>query len=358
MRSTTFRIEVDQIVASEWSEALVEFVDANIYQTWAYGAARWGERSLSHLVLRQGDVIVAMAQLLIVRPPYLGGGIAQLRWGPVCHLKHRQLDPEVMRRMAIALREEYVKKRGMLLRVLPKAYLSTPRADMLQSAFSQFSSEPFRAGESYRTLDVDLSPSLESLRKHLRQNWRNHLNRAERNGLTVKEDDGTECFSAFIKLFDEMVARKQIEVTSDIREYLQIQQHLPPDCRMKVLICEQQGIPIAGVIGSAMGDTGIYLLGATSAQGMKAQGAYVLQWRMTQWLKQNGITHYDLGGINPDTNPGVYHFKHGLSGNDVLYMKPLVSCERIASKAFARAVHLAGGRTRNALRRLFRHRRN
>ena len=122
---------------------------------------------------------------------------------------------------------------------------------------------------------------------------------------------------------------------------------------MKVFLCEQDGIPIAGLVGSALGDTGIYLFGATNEHGMNAKGAYLLQWRMIQWLKQNGVTHYDLGGINPEANPGVYHFKQGLSGNDVYYVNPLVSCNSIASKIFARAVGLLAGKRRNALKRLF-----
>lgn len=74
---------------------------------------------------------------------------------------------------------------------------------------------------------------------------------------------------------------------------------------------------MTGLVGSAHGDTGIYLLGATSDEGMKTKGSYLLQWRMVQWLKERGCRWYDLGGINPETNPGVYHFKAGLSGKDV-----------------------------------------
>jgi lipid II:glycine glycyltransferase (peptidoglycan interpeptide bridge formation enzyme) len=73
-------------------------------------------------------------------------------------------------------------------------------------------------------------------------------------------------------------------------------------------------------VGSAIGDRGIYLLGATNDQGMKNKGSYLLQWRMIEWLKENGCHWYDLGGIDPDGNPGVYHFKSGLSGKDVYHV--------------------------------------
>ena len=352
MPGTVYRAVVDQSTASDWLESLALFEDANIYQTWSYGAVRWGERNLSHLLLKRGDATVAMAQVLVVHIPPLRIGIAHLRWGPLCHLKGKDLDPEVVQEMATALFDEYVRKRRLLLRVLPKAYVGSPRANAFEAAFSQFASEPFKSGESYRTLDVDLTPSLESLRRGLDQKWRNQLNRAERNGLVVKEDNGIDGFTAFAKLLDAMLLRKRFEPSSDIREFGRIQANLPPGHRMRVLLCEQDGIPVAGLVGSAMGDTGIYLFGATNEQGMKFKGAYLLQWRMIEWLKQNGVTHYDLGGINPETNPGVYHFKLGLSGNDVLYVNPLVGCQGIASKLFAQAASLGSAKTRTALKRL------
>ena len=352
--NTVFHIEVDRISAKEWSESLDHLEDANIYQTWSYGVVRWGQQNLSHLVLKRGDEIVAMAQLLVVRPRYFRVGMAHLRWGPLCHRKGSELDPEIVLRMATALYDEYVRKRGLFLRILPNAYIKTPRAQVFQSAFSQYRNEPFGASDSFRTLVVDLTSPLEVLRKSLDQKWRNQLNRAERSGLTVREDDETDCFRAFIRIYDEMLARKQFSASSDIREFERIQQDLPKSQRMKVFICEHEGIPAAGLVGTAMGNTAIYLLGATNEQGMKSKGAYLLQWRMIQWLKENGIMHYDLGGINPQNNPGVYHFKQGLSGVDVLYMKPLIACNNIASKIFANVVGLASCRVRNMLNRLFR----
>jgi len=91
------------------------------------------------------------------------------------------------------------------------------------------------------------------------------------------------------------------------------------------------------MVATAIGDTGIYLLGATSDAGLNAKGAYLLQWNMIQWLKENGIRWYDLGGIDPDANPGVFHFKKGFSGVDVLQVSPLVASRSAVSSAMAKA---------------------
>ena len=35
-----YRVETDKIDKEAWSRVLLEFDDANIYQTWSYGAVR------------------------------------------------------------------------------------------------------------------------------------------------------------------------------------------------------------------------------------------------------------------------------------------------------------------------------
>jgi lipid II:glycine glycyltransferase (peptidoglycan interpeptide bridge formation enzyme) len=351
VKGSDIQIEVDRATAADWSEALDTFADANIYQTWAYGAVRWGEQNLSHLILRDGGKPIAMAQLVIAGPSRIGIGIGYLRWGPVCQRNGEELDETILARVATELHDEYVVRRRLFLRVLPNACLGTERGGAFEKAFASYSSEPFREGETFRTLELDLTPPSDVIRKKLDQKWRNQLNRAERNGLVVRAGTRGEDFATYIAMHREMLARKRFAVSSDIAEFARMQQHLSPNQRMIVLTCERDGIPAAGLVGSSMGASAIYLFGATTDQGMKSKGAYLLQWHMIQWLKQQGVARYDLGGINPDTNPGVYHFKAGLAGKDLLYVAPFTSCTSIGSKVFATAARRAGGSVRDAIRK-------
>src|SRR4030095_15315459 len=86
---------------------------------------------------------------------------------------------------------------------------------------------------------------------------------------------------------------------------------------MRVFLSREEGRTLNALVASALGDTAIYLLGATNEEGTKSKGSYLLHWHAIQWFKENGISWYDLGGINPERNPGVYHFKKGFSGTDV-----------------------------------------
>jgi len=348
----TWEIQVDQTDSEAWSQLLEQFDDASIYQTAAYGEVRWGKKNLSRIVLKRGGEVVGIAQLRTIRPTPLKCGIAYLRWGPLWERRGHALDMEVPARLASAIEEEYSKRRNLFVRILPNAFAGSGRAEVFRAAFSQFAFESSESHEVYRTFVVDLAPSLEELRKGLDKKWRNQLTRSEKNSLTVISGRGRAEFRAFCEMYAQMLKRKIFETTVNIEEFERIQEQLPVSQRMHILICQSQGVPVAGLVASAMGNSAIYLLGATSDTGLNAKGAYLLQWTILSHFKQSGIRFYDLGGIDPEENPGVYHFKKGMSGADVCQIRPLVASNSALSAAMVK-VALGMQRTIRASRRPF-----
>jgi lipid II:glycine glycyltransferase (peptidoglycan interpeptide bridge formation enzyme) len=332
-----WQVEVDRSTPAEWSQMLDLFDDANLYQTWSYGGIRWGEGNLSHLVLKRSGEVLGMAQLRIIRPTRFKFGMAYLRWGPLFERRGEMLNPNVPTCMARALEEEYVSKRKLFLHTLPNAFAGSPRAAIIESAFCRFTREPLATDNTYRSFVLDLAPPLEELRGGLDKKWRNQLSSAEKKDLKVIAGGGSEEYRTFCMLYNQMRKRKTFETTVDVEEFGRIQQDLAVPHRMRVLICEDRGVPVAGLVVSAMGDSAIYLLGATSDEGLNSKGSYLLQWALIKWLKENGFKWYDLGGIDPDGNPGVYHFKRGLLGTDVTQVSPLVACTSVMSSKVVRA---------------------
>jgi lipid II:glycine glycyltransferase (peptidoglycan interpeptide bridge formation enzyme) len=337
MIDSSWQVEVDRATAAEWSQMLDLFDDANIYQTPAYGGVRWGERNLSRLVLKRDGNVMGMAQIRIVRPTPLKFGMAYLRWGPIWKRSCQPIDPEVPIRMARALEDEYLNARKLFLRILPNAFIGSPRAQVFQSAFSKFTQNQGETDNTYRTFVLDLTAPLEELRRKLDKKWRNQLVRSEQNNLTVNAGQGSEEYRAFCDIYSQMRNRKTFETTVDADEFGRIQEALPESQRMRVLICVDKGVPVAGLVASVMGDSAIYLLGATSNAGLNSKGAYLLQWTLICWLKERGIKSYDLGGIDPEENPGVYHFKKGLSGVDICQIEPFVASDSTVSSGMVKA---------------------
>ena len=331
----SFEVQVDGQTPESWRDILAQFKDANVYQTWAYGAVHWGAHNLSHLVVRKEGQLVAAAQLRMVRLPFLRSGLAYLRWGPLVSTNEREAESSsvILAHKMQALKHEYVQRRGLALRVLPNAFSGTARARLFEAAFNQ---ESFRAKPqtiaAYRTVLLDLTPDITILRSQLDQKWRNQLNRAEKNGLSVRCGAGVSEFNIFLKLYHSMWDRKRFETTVDPAEFARMQELLPPEQRLEVLLAERDGVPAAGLVCSCLGSTAIYLLGASNDTGRQLKAAYLLQWHAIGRLKQKGAIRYDLGGIDAVANPGVYHFKTGLSGVEAVHLPPF-DCTRAGLSA-------------------------
>jgi lipid II:glycine glycyltransferase (peptidoglycan interpeptide bridge formation enzyme) len=352
MSNSEWEVEVDRSSSTEWSEMLDQFADANIYQTAAYGEVRWGAKNLSRLVLKLNGQAVAMAQFRIIRPTPLKFGIAYLRWGPIWERRGQVVDVEVPQRMVKAIEDEYLSARRLCVRILPNAFAGSARAGIFESAFAKFTSEGAQSADSYRTFLVDLTPSLEALRASLDAKWRNKLKQAEKNQLTVTAGSGVAEFKAFTEMYFQMLKRKDFDTTVSVEEFAAMQAALGDSERMQVWICESKGTPVAGLVVSALGESAIYLLGATSDAGLESRGAYLLQWTAMQWLKGQGVRTYDLGGIDPEKNPGVYRFKRGFSGADICQISSLIASESAVSFGLAKASFALKSRIRSGLRPL------
>ncbi len=153
------------------------FDDANIYQTWAYGAVRWGRKNLSHLVLKRNGEVVGDRASQNRSSDKVKFGMAYLRWGPLCH-----------RRGSTARCRNHVRMtrrpaKGICLQTTDfycrscRTRLPDRRAELFQSAFSAFTQEPRTSANTYRTFVLDLAPPLEELRRNLDKKWRNQLTR-------------------------------------------------------------------------------------------------------------------------------------------------------------------------------------
>jgi lipid II:glycine glycyltransferase (peptidoglycan interpeptide bridge formation enzyme) len=308
----SYRIEVDRIDSLRWAEMLNGFADASIYQTWQYGLARSGPAHISRLVVKRGSDVVAMAQARLALIPILNFGMTYIFWGPLWRRRDGQSDPEVLRHAIRALRAEYVVRRKMVVRLVPN--LPDNDNEPLQQILEEEGYLIQPRAKRRRTILMDIRPSMEQLYKGLHQKWRNHLNKARKQHLELVEGEGDALFEAFERIHAEMVDRKQFVDFTDPGQFRTVQRELRQDQKMRVFLCKSEGRFSAGAICSALGETAIYLLGATNSRGMQDNGSYLVHWRMLEWVKSRGCQFYDLNGINPNGNPGVYEFKSRLAG--------------------------------------------
>ena len=146
------------------------------------------------------------------------------------------------------------------------------------------------------------------------------MNRSEKNGLCLEVSDGATAYEEFVRIYQIMWERKQFNTSVDVREFAHIQEQLPAQQKMQIFIARAENEAVGAVVCSQIGDTIIYLLGATNEKARELKAAYFLHWQVMCHYKQRGGLRYDLGGIDPDENPGGFHFKSGFGGVDVLQL--------------------------------------
>ncbi len=309
-----YSVGVDSVDEQSWYDVLRSFDDANIFQTWACGMVTCGRRNMSHLVVRKNGEVVAAAQARIVKVPLLNVGVAYIQWGPLWQPSGSGKDVGIFCQALRALRNEYVCKRGLVLRLFPNLF-DDDDSSLAQALADEGFSLP-RRDRRRRTILMNLNPELEALHEGMRQHWKRELKVALRKELEVVEGTGEDFFDSFLSIYGEMISRKGFSPGADVEEFRRMQAQLPEDFKMKILLCRSKEGVCAGVICSAIGKSAIYLFGATSNAGMKSNGSYLLQWKVIEELKRQGISIYNLNGINPETNPGTYRFKYELSGEN------------------------------------------
>jgi lipid II:glycine glycyltransferase (peptidoglycan interpeptide bridge formation enzyme) len=323
-----YSIEVDTVNKITWHEIINNFSDANIFQTWSHDEIRFGRKRISHLILKKDGQIVAAAQVRIVKIPFTAIGIAYVFWGPLWKLKESDVNTDIFTQAIRALKSEYAQRRGLLLRINP--LLFNDESDVFLPILKNEGFALLQKETPSRTLLVNLSPDLDILRKGLDQKWRNCLNRAMKNDLELLEGDSDEMFAMFIGLYEELIERKKFDESIDINEFRLMQKDLPAEHKMRIILCRFEGNVCVGAVFSSIGNTGLYLFGATNQAGMKSNGSYLIQWKYMEWLKQHRFDCYNLHGINPVTNPGTYKFKAGLcgkNGKDVYFLGKFDFCE-------------------------------
>lgn len=331
MTIAPFQIEIDKVDKAYWDSLMNQFDDASICQTWSYGTAK--KRSVSHVVIKRGADILGCCQVEIRNAPFYKIGIADIHWGPLCVKKDGIFNHDVLYYLVRAIKEEYAMKRGYFLRIWPHA--TKERKDLLKQILE---SEGFKKNISerpYRSLRIDLSPSINDLRKDLLPRWRSSLNNAERNNLTLIEGTDIELFNVLVRLSKEVARIKKFTDLTDYEIYRRAQNDLPDQFKIRFVICESQGEPVCAVGYSAIGDTAEYILAGTGKKAYELNATYLAQWRMVERLKENGVRYFDLGPFNPERNPGVYRFKLGLAGKkgwEEVFLGEYNGCFNISAK--------------------------
>jgi lipid II:glycine glycyltransferase (peptidoglycan interpeptide bridge formation enzyme) len=198
-------------------------------------------------------------------------------------------------------------------------------ADHNQSVAQRLRQAGFRPSEhtaAYRTVLLDVDRPLEEIRSSVHRHWRRQLNNAERQDLEVTFGTEPDRFEQIADMSEATRARKGYKLDLDARFYADVQRDLEDRDQLVVGLVLKDGTPVAGNITSMHGDTAVYLIGASTEDGLSCRAGYMMHWRTIELMRSRGLPWYDLGGIDPVANAGVASFKLRTNGSDVTAAGP------------------------------------
>ena len=301
-----------------WHLLSAGFSDRNYRQCAAFATALAARTNagVENVAVSDKSELAGIASLRVRPMAVLGGGIAYIAGGPLVRDREHADSMDALRTTLAALIDEYVDRRRLILRIAPSigdpAWMSKQEKGFLEAGL-----KPVKHLSPYTTKLVEIGRPLPEVRAGFAPKWRRDLNRAEREALEVDFGHGLDLFDDFKGLFTELVERKSLSVDLGSDFYGGVQSHLSDDERFHIGIARVDGEPAAGVVASILGNTAVYLLGASNEVGRKSKAAYLLQWKVIEAAAARGCNWYDLGGVNPEDNPGVYRFKDRMGGVDL-----------------------------------------
>ena len=209
-----------------------------------------------------------------------------------------------------ALRRHYVAGRGFYLRI------AAPVADG-SSDEAAFAAAGFRATAvpGWASAALDLGRDLAALRAGQAQKWRNGLNKAERLGVSVARGEGGAALEAFLAEYRGFVAERGFATTVTPDLLAALDRALPERRRLVVFRASHEGSPLGSALIARFGDASEYLAGTLLDAGRGYNAGQILLWRAIEAMKAEGLSRFDLGGMDPKLTPkGIYDFKQGLGG--------------------------------------------
>ena len=308
------QIDWNTLALPEWQERFSTIPQSNILQSYAYARAhckyarqraRWGlikidgrEAGLIQ-IFEAGFLWNAVHAVMIDRGPLWFPG-----FGNAMHVK----------RVFEELNRQFPKRFGRKRRILPEV----EDGPSIQKMLGQYGLER-QAQEPYQTYWLGLEKDEETLRAHLQQKWRGHLNRAERQNLKIEWDfDGRHApWMTGIYAADK-AARGYAGITpAFLKTYIPVLLESNDFCLGRAMMGDN---PEAFVLIVKHGRSATYLAGWNGEAGRAAGAHHLLLWDGVKMLKQHGIKELDLGGVNDDSAEGIKVFKEGLGGRFVRYV--------------------------------------
>lgn len=312
-------ITLTYVDGADWPNIALGFADYNFEQCreYAEAVATSTGSTVRFLVARRSTSLIGAAAVRLKKIPFSSRCIAYISGGPLMQANGTIQCQTLYDEILDSFRMHLVEKEGNILYVrLP---LSPPIPEETASESMPPGLRRTNRVRAYRTIIVDVTSDEDTIRARLAGKWRTDLRYSEKANLNIELGTEPSLQQRFLALFGEMHEAKNFDVNVNPRLFFD----LPADqAGVVVLIAKKDGQDAAGHVLSMLGETAVYLFGATNHIGRATKAGYLLNWQSILLAKQHGLNWYDLGGVDSTANPGGHRFKKRMGGREIAAAGP------------------------------------
>ena len=294
---------------ADWDANLIRFQDYSYSQMRSWGDYRgcFGWQPCRLAAFNDTGEITAMMQGLLRK--YSGGfGILWVPGGPVGDISawNRELQQTIVKATGI---------KRLYCRITPTRSYRAADAIALKSQGWSRTCQPMLSGMS---MLYQCGEEEQSRLKSCSGNWRHNLRRSQKFNLSIKRWSPPN-IDTMIAIYSELQEYKVISEQYSRHELDKIIEIFGD--KIVLYCCTDETGDLIAFRGCALiGEKAWDLFAATTAKGRNLYASYLLFWTLIEHCSNTGVALYDMGGIDPHMNEGVYHFKKGTGAKEIEYL--------------------------------------
>ncbi len=290
-----------------WNKHLAKNSESNYLQMWEWGeykCARW--RPIRSIGLHN-DEVVLIAQMLVKYYPF-GIGIVWIPGGVVG-------GTELWAEDFLEVVKELTGLKHVLIKINNLHKLSEKdELLMIDGGWSR----PVNSLSTGMSLKLNIDKPEDILKSDLTKNWRHNLNRSGNYQLrfeVLKSPNAKE----IRLLYREMEKNKDLSIQfslEEIKSLIDVMQN-----NLLILHCFSSSNKLVAVRACIVfNGTAWDIMAVTGLEARKKYASYGLLWKLIQECRSKNIKYYELGGVDPVKNKGVWNFKKGTGASPIQYL--------------------------------------
>ena len=296
---------------SAWTAALKEYGSSQHYmQTWGWGEHRshFGWLPFRCVAHQDDNQSAALVQFLLRRLPGGTAGIVWIPGGPIGKVEFWGGS------LLKAVKDITGLKHIVLKMNWLRNYCSEDKLTLEQYGWKR-TSRPLSSGLS---MLWDISSNDEVRRALTTSNWRHNLKRSNKYELKV------ECWTTpdaqeIANLYGEMEHLKGLPVQLSKLSASSILGTIGQNLLI-VRCLDSTGSIIALRACVILEEQAWDLMAAAGKDARKVYASYKTLWTLVEECSKRGVKTFDLAGIDPEKNKGVWNFKRGTGAQPIEYM--------------------------------------